>query len=88
MSDQSGRRRDPTPDRDPAVTAFLLFVGILLLVPGVCSVIFFPMFFSGNVGTNPLTSGLFIIWSIGALLGVGGIVLMTFVARRFLASRR
>jgi hypothetical protein len=89
MSDQPGRPRDPSPDRNPAVAVFLIFFGIILLLPVVCSIIFSPGLFSGGgVGEDSLSQALFVVWLAGALIGLGGVAVVIFAIRRLFASRR
>jgi hypothetical protein len=86
MSDQTGQHRDPTPDGDPVVTVVLIFGGTILLLPGVCSVIFFPDLSPfGNADTDSLLTA---IWLAGALIGLCGVALVVFGIRRLFAPRR
>jgi hypothetical protein len=70
----------PTPGRNPWVTALLILVGIILLLPGLCSLIFSVILISsggsgGDTGFLPLLVFCF-------LVGVGGVALIVFAIRR------
>jgi hypothetical protein len=81
MSDQQqARPPDPAPGRNPWVTALLILIGIVLLLPGLCSLIFSAILIaSGGPGGNseylPLLFFCF-------LVGVGGVALIVFAIRR------
>jgi hypothetical protein len=82
MSDQQQTPpRGPTPGRNPWVTALLVLIGIILLLPGLCSLIFSAILISsggsggGDFGFWPLLIFCF-------LVGVGGVALIVFAIRR------
>jgi len=67
--------QQPTP---PGPNTFVLFVfGIILLLPGLCSLSF---------GLN--SSGFLGPWVIGLLIGAGGVTLIAFAIRGVFADRR
>jgi len=63
----------PTPQpRHGCLTAFMIIIGIILLLPGLCAVIF-----GGMALTQPhFESGLMSFVVVGLLVGVGGIMLI------------
>ena len=54
----------PPPQRSGCMTAFMLVTGLILLLPGICGLIF-----SSGGPSNPLAT-------LGIAVGVGGIVLI------------
>jgi hypothetical protein len=82
VSDQQPPQpRGPTPGRNPWVTALLILVGLVLLLPGLCSLIFTAVLFSdpGGFGNNQGYVGLLFFCF---LVGVGGVALIIFAIRR------
>ena len=81
MNDQQqANPAGPGPRRNPWVTALLILVGIILLLPGLCSVIFSAILLTaGGPGGNseylPLLISCF-------LIGAGGLALIVFAIRR------
>jgi hypothetical protein len=80
MTEQPSQPSAPEPRRNPWVTALLILIGIVLLLPGLCSLIFSAiMLTSGGPGSNseflPLLFFCF-------LVGVGGVALIVFAIRR------
>ena len=75
MTDTPGSQEGPQPPspsarrRSPAVAVIMVIVGIILLLPGVCSV-----FFMANMGRDagPLVA----LWLICLLISAGGIALI------------
>ena len=71
----------PSPNRNPWVTALLILIGLILLLPGLCSVILTGIMIGagGPRGDDldflPMLIGFF-------LLGVGGVALIVFAIRR------
>jgi len=71
----------PSPNRNPWVTALLILIGLILLFPGLCSVILTGIMIGagGPRGDDldflPMLIGFF-------LLGVGGVALIVFAIRR------
>jgi hypothetical protein len=70
-----------SPNRNPWVTALLILIGIILLLPGLCSVILTGIMIGagGPRGDDsdflPMLIGFF-------LVGVGGVALIVFAIRR------
>jgi uncharacterized RDD family membrane protein YckC len=62
------------PQRNGCLTAFLVLVGVLLLLPGVCT-----MAFMSGGGSDPTMS---LIALITFLVAVGGIALIAFALQR------
>ena len=80
MSDDRGPSGDasptPAPPRDrrhPLLTALMVIVGLILLLPGICSVIFMGM--SG--GFREFAG----LWAICFAISAGGVVMLTRAAR-------
>jgi hypothetical protein len=71
----------PSPGRNPWVTALLILIGLILLLPGLCSVILTGILIgAGGPGGNdteylPMLLTCF-------LIGVGGVALIVFAVRR------
>jgi uncharacterized membrane protein HdeD (DUF308 family) len=62
----------PPPRRNGCLTAFMVVVGIILLLPGVCALIFgFGTLRSS--GSEPIIT---VLVALGLLVGVGGIFLI------------
>jgi hypothetical protein len=79
MSEQP-QPRPPGPRRNPWVTALLILIGVILLLPGLCSVIFSAiMLTSGGPGSDTEFLPLLIICF---LVGAGGVALIVFAIRR------
>ena len=73
------------PRRNPFVTALLIFIGIILLLPGLCSLIFAALTLSqgglfgpGSSFDSPIT----MLWLICLLISAGGVALIMFAIRR------
>jgi len=82
MSDeQPSQPRGRTPGRSPWATALMILTGFILLLPGLCSVVFSVVLFNdpGGFGRDPALLGLLIFCF---LVGVGGIALIVFATRR------
>ena len=82
MNDQPPPRpTGPTPGRNPWVTALLILIGIILLLPGLCSLIFSVTILadSGSLGSDP---GILSLLVFCFLLGVGGVALLIHAIRR------
>jgi hypothetical protein len=62
------------PQRDGCLTAFLVLVGVLLLLPGVCT-----MAFMSGEGSDPTMS---LIALVTFLVALGGIGLIAFALQR------
>jgi hypothetical protein len=77
---QSVRQQGPTPTRNPWVTALLILIGVILLLPGLCSVILTGiMLTNGGPGSDTEFLPVLIICF---LIGVGGVALIVFAIRR------
>jgi len=62
----------PPPPRNGCLTAFMVIAGIILLLPGLCAVIF-----GGMALTQPhFDSGFTSFIVVGLLVGIGGIMLI------------
>ena len=61
-------RLRPPSARSGCLTAFMVIVGVILLLPGVCALIFFT-----SSGSEPVITGLV---ALGLLVAVGGIFLI------------
>ena len=57
------------------LTAVLVVVGIVLLLPGLCSLIFMGLAGGGGGGVIGL------LWAVCLLIGVGGIILIQYAIR-------
>ena len=82
MSDQQpAKPSGPHPRRNPWVTVLLILIGVILLLPGLCSLIFSVAMLadSGSIGTDP---GILSLLLFCFLVGVGGIALIVFAIRR------
>jgi len=82
MSDQQNTKPPgPTPGRNRWVTALLILIGIILLLPGLCSLLFSAMLLtdSGGYGRDP---GILSLLFFCLLVGVGGVALIVFAVRR------
>ena len=80
MTEQPSQPSAPGPRRNPWVTALLILIGLILLLPGVCSLIFAGiMIDSGGTGSDPGILGLLVFCF---LVGVGGVALIVFAIRR------
>jgi hypothetical protein len=82
MSDQQpDRPAGPTPGRNPLVTVLLILVGIILLLPGLCSLIFSVMMLkdAGSLGRDP---GIQLLLFFCFVVGACGVGLIWFAIRR------
>jgi len=86
MSDQSPAQPPPgSSGRNPFVTALLIFVGIILLLPGLCSLIFVAVavsqggLFDAGRSIEPM---IWQLWGVCLLIGLGGVALIVFAIRR------
>jgi len=80
MSDQQPpQARGPTPGRNPWVTALLILIGVVLLLPGLCSLVFSAILIgSGGSGSADYVPLLLFCFMVGA----GGVALIVFAIRR------
>ena len=62
----------PTPPRNGCLTAFMVIVGIVLLLPGLCAIIFGV----GNLGSSHSDPMITLLVFLGLLVGFGGIMLI------------
>ena len=77
MSDQQPpRTAGSSRHRNPWVTALLILIGIILLLPGLCSLIFFWLTSVGPGGNAEFLPLLI------SLAGAGGVALIVFAIRR------
>jgi hypothetical protein len=80
MSDQQpARLGGPKPRRNPWVTALLILIGIILLLPGLCSLIYMAVLFTDGPGSNSEYLGLLVFCF---LVEAGGVALIVFAIRR------
>jgi hypothetical protein len=88
MTDQpTGRPDSPPPRRNVIATAVVILLGMVLLLPGLCSVYYFDVIFMpGGVGRDALSQGVFIIWLVCAVvafaIGAAGVTLIVRAVRR------
>jgi len=73
---------DQQPATPPGQVGCGLLLGIILLLPGLCSLLFAFAHISDLLDAR--TSGFLLptIWAIGLLIGALGVALITFAARR------
>jgi hypothetical protein len=86
----------PTPPRQPRspiATALLLIFGLLLLAPGVCSVIFIreymymrSLYPNGIPHQAYMGSDIWVLWVISFIISAGGIGLIIYAFRRYRTS--
>ena len=81
MSDQQPPQpRGPAPGRNPWLTALLILIGVVLLLPGLCSLIFSAILIgSGGSGNSAEYVPLLLFCF---LVGAGGVALIVFAVRR------
>jgi hypothetical protein len=81
MSDQQPPQpRGPTRGRNPWLTALLILIGVVLLLPGLCSLIFSAILIgSGGSGNSAEYVPLLLFCF---LVGAGGVALIVFAVRR------
>ena len=70
----------PLPPQRPQglgwfLAALLIIVGIVLLLPGLCSLVFMGMLGGGGGGVIGL------LWAVSLLIGVGGIILIQYAIK-------
>jgi hypothetical protein len=72
----------PSPAGSPLVGCLLAVIGIVLLLPGVCSVVFSVILLNdqGGFGRDPTLWGLLILCF---AIGVGGVALIVSALRRW-----
>lgn len=66
----------PPNARGCVVTALLLFVGIVLLLPGVCALFF------ASINSGPVPGDLAGLWLVSFAISAGGIALIVYALRR------
>jgi len=69
----------PTPPRSVVATALLLILGLLLLAPGLCAVLFIKEYASSPY---PTPSGFIPLWIISFIISAAGIALIVYAFRR------
>lgn len=79
MTDDRGPSGDadrlpPSPRRHPLLTVLMVIIGIILLLPGVCSLIFLGLAGSGS-------GELWGLWMVCFVISFGGIALLIAAAR-------
>jgi Na+/H+-dicarboxylate symporter len=78
VSDQQPARPQG-PGRNPWVTAFLILVGVVLLLPGLCSLIFSVAILRDSGSLGGVFGSLLIFF---LFVGAGGVALIVFAVRR------
>jgi hypothetical protein len=78
----SGPSLSPPPTGRPqglggCLVAFLVLVGIVLLLPGLCSLFLFFMMVSAGGGSGPVV----LLWLICFMIGIAGVVLIQYALR-------
>ena len=87
MSEEAPRDR-PAPS--PAVTALLMVVGVILLLPGLCVVYMAASMFAAEgvadlprlAGNDPFFQAILILWGICLAISLGGVFLLRYTTRR------
>ncbi|HEY4403454.1 MAG TPA: hypothetical protein VGN55_02280 [Xanthobacteraceae bacterium] len=81
MSDRPPpQSQGPNPGRNPWATALLILIGLILLLPGVCSLIFGGiMIDAGGPGIDP---GILALLLFCFMVGAGGVALIVYAIRR------
>ena len=59
------------------LVAFLVLVGIVLLLPGLCSLLLFFMIVLAGGGSGPVV----LLWLVCFAIGIGGIMLIRYAVR-------
>jgi uncharacterized membrane protein HdeD (DUF308 family) len=62
----------PPPKRDGCATAFMVLFGIILLLPGLCAIVFG----FGNLTSSSPDSVVTLLVLLGLLVGAGGVLLI------------
>jgi len=62
----------PPPKRDGCATAFMVLFGIILLLPGLCAIVFGV----GNLTSSSPDSVVTLLVLLGLLVGAGGVLLI------------
>jgi hypothetical protein len=70
-------RAPPPPPRSGCLTALMVLVGLILLLPGLCAVIFGV----GNLSSSRPDSMVTLLVFIGLLVGAGGVLLLRVAIR-------
>ena len=81
MSNQQPAR-PPGLRRNPWVTALLILIGIILLLPGLCSLIVSAMFLTSGSPASGTDLQFLPFLMFCFLVGVGGVALIVFAIRR------
>lgn len=77
MSDQTPKSEPATPPAPPrprrpvAVSVIMVLIGVILLLPGVCAIIF-----AGAMGGGGANGGIVLLWLISIAISVGGLMLI------------
>jgi len=71
---------DPPPKpRDPGLTFLLIFGGVVLLMPGLCAVIFLPEYVRSPA---PVFDSVMLVQIISFVISAGGIALLIYAFRK------
>jgi hypothetical protein len=81
MSDPQPAKPPGPTARNPWVTALLILIGIILLLPGLCSLIFSAILITSS-GSGGGDSGLLSLLIFCFLVGLSGVALIVFAIRR------
>src|SRR5258708_7168008 len=63
--------RKPPMARHPVLTILMVVFGVILLLPGVCAVVFIV-----GMGTSGTESGFVLLWAVCLLIAFGGVMLI------------
>jgi hypothetical protein len=65
-----------TRHRHPGLAALIIVIGIVLLLPGICSLIFIATFFAEDPSGFFTEGGLLLLWLFCFAIAAGGILLI------------
>ena len=85
MSDSDHRdsaSATPPARRHPALTVLMIAGGIILLLPGLCSLVFIVVLVSDSFRDAFSDSGLVMLWLVCFAVAAGGILLIRHAVRR------
>jgi hypothetical protein len=66
-------------NRSPALTIFMVVIGIILLLPGVCALVFMA---AAGLQPGPAASFLYSLWAVSFLISIGGAFLLYSALRK------
>ena len=83
MSDPARDPATATPARrNPALTALMIVAGIILLLPGLCSLVFIVVLVSDSFRDAFSDPGLTMLWIVCLAVSAGGVLLIRHAVRR------